>query len=42
MIHPGTRIQQLTMLRPDAPVLMKPIQPVHVVAILAAMPNARK
>ena len=35
--HTGTEVPaELTLLRPDAPVLMKPIQPMHVIAILAA------
>jgi DNA-binding response OmpR family regulator len=37
VIHTGTEVPaELTLLRPDAPVLMKPIQPMHVIAILAA------
>jgi DNA-binding response OmpR family regulator len=36
VIHTGTTVPyELTLLRPEAPVLMKPIKPKHVVAILA-------
>ena len=36
VIHTGTEVPpELTFLRPDAPVLMKPIKPTHVVAALA-------
>jgi len=36
VIHTGTEVPpELTLLRPDAPVLMKPIKPMHVVAVLA-------
>ena len=36
VIHTGTQVPfELTLLRPDVPILMKPVKSMHVVAVLA-------